>query len=46
MLRVFRVTGFEDMLILYLPLAKGVNILRVVHGSRNFRALLRRERLE
>jgi len=45
-LRVFRVTGFEDMLILYRPLSKGVDILRVVHGSRNLRALLRREGLE
>ena len=46
LLRVFRVTGFEDMLILYRPLAKSIDILRVVHGSRNLRALLRRERLE
>jgi toxin ParE1/3/4 len=45
-LRVFRVTGFEDMLILYRPLSKGVDILRVVHGSRNLRALLLREGLE
>jgi toxin ParE1/3/4 len=44
-LRVFRVTGFEDMLILYQPLSKGVDILRVVHASRNLRALLRREGL-
>ena len=42
-LRVFRVTGFEKMLILYLPLPDGVEILRVIHASRNVRALLGRE---
>jgi len=41
-LRVFRVTGFEHMLILYRPLSEGVEILRVVHGSRNLKALFRR----
>ncbi len=45
-LRVFRVTGFEHMLVFYRPLPEGVEILRVVHGSRNLRALLRREGLE
>ncbi len=45
-LRVFRVKGFERILILYLPLLDGVEILRVVHGSRNLQALLRREGLE
>jgi toxin ParE1/3/4 len=45
-LRVFRVTGFEQMLILYRPLSEGVDILRVVNGSRNLRALLRREGVE
>ena len=42
-LRVFRVSGFERMLVLYHPRRDGVEILRVVHGSRNLRALLRRE---
>jgi toxin ParE1/3/4 len=41
-LRVFRVSTFERMLILYRPLSDGVDILRVVHGSRNLRALFRR----
>jgi toxin ParE1/3/4 len=45
-LRVFRVKGFDRILILYLPLLDGVEILRVVHGSRNLQALLRREGLE
>jgi toxin ParE1/3/4 len=40
--RIFRVSGFETMLILYRPLADGVEILRVVHGSRDLEALLRR----
>jgi toxin ParE1/3/4 len=42
-LRVFRVIGFERILILYRPHAEGVDILRVVHGSRNLGTLLRRE---
>ena len=41
-LRVFRVSGFENMLIIYRPLPDGVDILRVVHGSRNLQALFRR----
>lgn len=45
-LRVFRVSGFEKMLLLYLPRLDGVEILRVVHGSRNLQALLRREGLK
>lgn len=42
-LRVFRVTGFEKSLVLYIPLLDGVEIVRVIHGSRNVLALLRRE---
>jgi hypothetical protein len=45
-LRVFRVSGFEKILLLYLPRRDGVEILRVVHGSRNLQALLRREGLK
>ncbi|HYL76443.1 MAG TPA: type II toxin-antitoxin system RelE/ParE family toxin [Bryobacteraceae bacterium] len=45
-LRVFRVRGFDTSLILYLPLRDGVEILRVVHGSRDLQALLHREGLE
>ena len=41
-LRMFRVAGFERMLILYRPLEDGVDILRLVHGSRKLQALLRR----
>jgi toxin ParE1/3/4 len=42
-LRVFRVKGFERVLILYLPRPDGVEIFRVVHGSRNLQAFLRRK---
>lgn len=45
-LRVFRVTGFEKTLVLYRPSPDGVEILRVIHGSRNIAALLRREGFE
>jgi hypothetical protein len=41
-LRVFRVTGFEHMPVLYRPARHGVDILRVVHGSMNLRSLFRR----
>ena len=41
-LRVFRVSGFERKLILYRPFTAGVDILRVVHGSRDLQALFRR----
>jgi toxin ParE1/3/4 len=34
-LRVFRVSGFEKMLVLYLPTDSGIEIVRVIHGSRN-----------
>jgi toxin ParE1/3/4 len=44
-LRVFRITGFERVIILYRPIPSGVDILRVVHGSRNLQALLRQEGL-
>lgn len=40
-LRVFRVTGFERMLVLYLPRPSGVEILRVIHGSRDVMRILR-----
>lgn len=45
-LRVFRVTEFEQVLVFYRPIRNGVEILRVIHGSRNLGALLRRAGLE
>ena len=44
-LRVFRISGFEKMLVLYRPMSSGVEIVRVLHGSRDLIAFLRRERL-
>lgn len=44
-LRVFRVKGFESILVLYKPHATTIEILRVIHGSRNLRSVLRREGL-
>lgn len=41
-LRMFRVSGFERMLILNRLLEDGVDILRLVHGSRKLQALFRR----
>ena len=41
-LRVFRVSGFDSMLILYQPANGGVEIIRVIHGSRNIQKLLLR----
>jgi toxin ParE1/3/4 len=45
-LRVFRVSDFEKILVLYHPSPHGVEILRVIHGSRSVAALLRREGVE
>ena len=45
-LRLFRVTGFDRILILYRPLEDGIEVLRVVHGSRNVQRLFRREGIE
>jgi toxin ParE1/3/4 len=45
-LRVFSISGFEKMLVLYRPHHDGVEILRVVHGARNVLALLAREGLD
>ncbi len=41
-LRVFRVSGFERILIPYRPLPDGVEILRIIHGSRQLETLLLR----
>lgn len=39
-LRKWRVKGFENYLIFYLPSSEGVSILRVLHGSRDWWSLL------
>jgi toxin ParE1/3/4 len=41
-MRIFRIRGFERTLIFYRPISNGIEILRVVHGSRNLRGLFRR----
>src|SRR5690348_16936891 len=33
--RIFAVSGFPKMLVLYRPVENGVEILRVIHGARN-----------
>jgi toxin ParE1/3/4 len=42
-LRVFRISGFDRMLILYRPIKDGVEIIRVIHGSRDIERILTRE---
>jgi toxin ParE1/3/4 len=44
-LRVFRISGFEKVLVFYLPFTSGIEIVRVVHGSRDLVAFLRRENI-
>ena len=41
--RVFPVAGFKKVVILYRPAQDYIDILRVVHGSRDLQTLLRRE---
>jgi toxin ParE1/3/4 len=45
-LRMFTISGFEKMVVLYRPTSDGVEIVRVVHGSRDLRAVIRAERIE
>jgi len=42
-LRVFRISGFDRILILYRPIKDGVEIIRVIHGSRDIERILTRE---
>jgi toxin ParE1/3/4 len=44
--RMFPVRGFDRILILYRKTSTSIEILRVVHGSRNLRRLFRKEGLE
>ena len=45
-LRLFTITGFDKMLVLYRPIANGIEVLRVIHGSRNLLLLLKLEGVE
>jgi toxin ParE1/3/4 len=42
-LRCFSVKGFRKYLVFYQPLGDAIEIVRVLHGSRNLAAILRRE---
>ena len=44
--RLFRLTGFEKILIFYRPFESGVEILRALHGSQDLQRLLRRQGIE
>jgi toxin ParE1/3/4 len=44
--RVFSVSGFDKILVLYRPVGDRVEILRVLHGARDLDALIRKERIE
>lgn len=45
-LRMFTISGFDKMLVLYRPVPHGIEVLRVIHGSRNLVLLLKREGVE
>jgi toxin ParE1/3/4 len=45
-LRVFRVRGFDRVLIIYRPHPDGIEVLRVLHGARGLRRVLRLEGVE
>jgi toxin ParE1/3/4 len=45
-LRIFSISGFEKVLAFYRPLDGGIEILRVVHGSRNLLQFFRSEGIE
>lgn len=44
-LRAFRISNFERLLVLYLPLSSAIEIVRIVHGSRDIEAFLRHEKI-
>ena len=37
------VASFEDYLIFYRPTKRGIDVVRVLHGARDLRRILRRE---
>ena len=38
-MRRWRIKGFRNILVFYRPIARGVEIIRVLHGARDFAAL-------
>jgi toxin ParE1/3/4 len=45
-LRLFPVRGFDRVLILYRPHSDGIEVLRLLHGARDLRRVLRLEGVE
>ncbi|MGO9467808.1 MAG: type II toxin-antitoxin system RelE/ParE family toxin [Isosphaeraceae bacterium] len=45
-LRSAQVRRFRNYLIFYLPVAGGIEVIRVLHAARNIRAILERERAD
>ena len=39
-MRLWRVKGFDNVLIFYVPRARGVTVVRVLHGARDWWSLL------
>lgn len=44
--RMWKVKGFKKYLVFYRPIADGIEILHVVHGSRNYKRLFDEEEEE
>jgi plasmid stabilization system protein ParE len=44
--RICAINSFPKLLVFYRPVSNSIEVLRVLHGSRSLRALLRRERLD
>jgi toxin ParE1/3/4 len=42
-LRSWVITGFDQYLILYLPIERGIEVVRVLHGARDVNAILEAE---
>lgn len=40
-IRIWRVKGFQTMLVFYRPITVGVEIVRLLHGARDFAAIFR-----
>ena len=43
-LRSWRIKGFKNYLVFYLPIESGIQIVRVLHGAKDFETLFSRER--
>jgi toxin ParE1/3/4 len=43
-LRSWRVKGFEDILIFYIVQPDALHVIRVLHGQRNLKKILEREK--